>query len=286
MTFGPLISALELAEQIDRCLVIDVRHDLVDPPAGRRGYDAGHIPGAFFLSQDSDLAGPKDGTNGRHPLPARDTLSERLAGLGLSRETPLVAYDAQGGMYASRLWWLARWLGHARTAVLDGGLAAWQRAGFPVTTDVPAARARGTFVASASLMPTADSAALLSNLTSPTLTVIDARAPERYRGETEPMDPVAGHIPGALNRPFAQNLRPDGTFKPAQVLRQEFETLLAGRAPAAVVNQCGSGVTACHNLIAMEYAGLSGAALYPGSWSEWCADPARPVATGPQQVIG
>lgn len=280
MTFGPLISALDLAGCIDDCLVVDVRHDLLDPPAGRRGYDAAHIPGAVFLSQDDDLASAKTGSNGRHPLPSRDKLAARLAGLGLSKGGKLVVCDAQGGMYAGRLWWLARWLGHDTAAVLDGGIAAWQRAGFPVTAEAPRPSAAGNFSASPTLVRAVDAAEILAAIGTGSMLVVDARAGERYRGETEPMDPVAGHIPGAANRPFAANLRPDGTFKPAEVLRAEFETLLAGRSAGSVVNQCGSGVTACHNLLAMEYAGLSGSALYPGSWSEWCADRSRPVATG------
>ena len=187
-------------------------------------------------------------------------------------------------MYAGRLWWLARWLGHAEVAVLDGGIAAWQRAGFPVNSRATQAgaspRPQGNFVANASLVKAVTSAELLANLGKNHLQVIDARAGERYRGEIEPMDPVAGHIPGAINRPFALNLRADGLFKPAEVLKQEFNALLGSREPGTVVNQCGSGVTACHNILAMEYAGLEGSALYPGSWSEWCADPSRPVATG------
>jgi thiosulfate/3-mercaptopyruvate sulfurtransferase len=279
MSTPPLISALEAAVSIDRCVVVDVRHDLMKPALGREGYDQGHIPGASFLSQDSDLAGPKTGKNGRHPLPDRDQLAARLAACGLSLGQTLIVYDAQGGMYAARLWWLARWLGHAEVAVLDGGIAAWQRAGFPVDTR-PARPAVGNFVARESLMTTVRADQLMHNLSTSTLQVVDARAGERYRGETEPIDPVAGHIPGALNRPFGLNLRPDGLFKPAEVLRQEFVDLLGSQAPKNVVNQCGSGVTACHNILAMEYAGLSGSALYPGSWSEWCSEPSRPVATG------
>ncbi len=284
MSFGPLISALELAGCIDQCVVIDVRHDLMKPELGRQGFEQGHIPGAGFLSQDTDLAGAKNGKNGRHPLPDRDGLAARLAQCGLSKGQRLIACDAQGGMYAGRLWWLARWLGHAEVAVLDGGIAAWQRAGFPVNAvdKVPAAAVKpaGNFVANTSLVKAVTANELVANLGKSTLQVIDARAGERFRGETEPMDPVAGHIPGAINRPFGLNLRPDGLFKPAEVLRQEFLALLGSRRAETVVNQCGSGVTACHNILAMEYAGLDGSALYPGSWSEWCADEARPVATG------
>jgi thiosulfate/3-mercaptopyruvate sulfurtransferase len=280
MRWTTLISADELAEVIDRCVVIDVRHDLMVPGAGRTAYDEAHIPGAFFLGQDTDLSGAKNGRNGRHPLPDRDTLAAKLAAAGLEPGRQLVACDAQNGMFASRLWWLARWLGHEAVAVLDGGIDAWKKAGFPVSAEVPAPR-QGGFAASASLMPDVGVAELLAGIGTDQRLIVDARAPERYRGDTEPLDPVAGHIPGAVNRPVQLNVRPDGRFKPGPVLRQEFEALLGGRAPSGLVHSCGSGISACHNLLAMEYAGLTGSALYPGSWSEWCADPARPVATGP-----
>jgi thiosulfate/3-mercaptopyruvate sulfurtransferase len=279
MAWTTLISAEEFAGAIDRCTVIDTRHDLLNPEAGPAAYAAGHVPGAFFLHQDHDLAGPKTGRNGRHPLPDREALAAKLRAAGLHSGRQLVAYDGQGGMFAVRVWWLARWLGHDAVAVLDGGIDAWTRAGFPLETGTPAPR-HGDFVPGPSSMPQVDADAVLANLARGERLVVDARAPERYRGEVEPLDPVAGHIPGAVNRPFQQNLRPDGRFKPAPVLRQEFDALLAGRAPQSLIHHCGSGVTACHNLLAMELAGLPGGALYPGSWSEWCADPARPVARG------
>ncbi len=281
MTWTTLISADELGTAIDRCVVIDCRHDLLKPQAGIDAYTEGHIPGARFLSQDTDLAGAKTGSNGRHPLPDRDTLAARLRACGLGKGQQLVCYDGHGGMYAARLWWLARWLGHAPVAVLDGGLDAWRRERLPLSTETPNPAA-GDFAAAPSLAREVDAGLILRSLGSSQLLVIDARAPERYRGEVEPIDPVAGHIPGALNRPFALNLRPDGRFKPGPALRAEMATLLAGRDPASVIHQCGSGVTACHNLLAMAVAGLEEAALYPGSWSEWCADPARPVARGDQ----
>ena len=279
MTWTTLISAEELGVAIDRCVVIDCRHDLLKPQAGIEAYTEGHIPGARFLSQDTDLAGPKNGRNGRHPLPERDALAARLRACGLNRDQQLVAYDAHGGMYAARLWWLARWLGHAPVAVLDGGLDAWRRERLPLATEVPGPGS-GNFVPSASLTRSVGAPEIESALGSAARLVIDARAGERYRGEVEPMDPVAGHIPGALNRPFASNLRPDGRFKPGPVLHGEFDTLLGGRDPGSVIHQCGSGVTACHNLLAMAVAGHPETALYPGSWSEWCSDPARPVARG------
>lgn len=279
MPWTTLISAEELAGAIDHCTVIDTRHDLLDPQVGPAAYAAGHVPGACFLHQDHDLAGEKTGSNGRHPLPPREALAARLRAAGLEPGRQLVAYDGQGGMFAVRVWWLARWLGHEQVAVLDGGIDAWTRAGFPLSTELPAARSGG-FVAGAPRVAQVDAAAVLENLQRRERLVVDARAPERYRGEVEPLDPVAGHIPGAVNRPFQQNLRPDGRFKPAEVLRQEFLALLGDRPPQSLIHHCGSGVTACHNLLAMELAGLPGAALYPGSWSEWCADPARPVAVG------
>jgi thiosulfate/3-mercaptopyruvate sulfurtransferase len=284
MTWTTLISADELAIAIDRCVVIDCRHDLMQPQAGRALYAQSHIPGARFLHQDDDLAGTPTGHNGRHPLPEAQALAARLRACGLRRGQQLVAYDGQAGMYASRLWWLARWLGHEAVAVLDGGLEAWVREKLPVTPDLPAP-APGDFAPSASLTRTVSAATLLGSLgaSGPScLVVIDARAADRYRGDVEPMDPVAGHIPGALNRPFAQNLRPDGRFKPPAVLRAEFDALLGGRDAAQVVQQCGSGVSACHNLFAMALAGKGESALYPGSWSEWCSDPSRPVARGDQ----
>jgi len=274
-----LVSPEQLAGELDRCVVVDCRHDLLDPTSGPRAYAQAHLPGAFFLHQDTDLAGAKNGRNGRHPLPPRAALAERLRSIGLNRGQQLVAYDDHGGMYAARLWWLARWLGHAHAAVLDGGMSAWIAAGLPVSTDTPSPR-QGDFHEGDSLVAAFDTDAIVGQLGSGRLVVLDARTPERYAGEMEPIDPVAGHIPGALNRPFKNNLGPDGRFKAAEALRQEYAALLADRSPADVVHQCGSGVTACHSIVAMELAGMHGSALYPGSWSEWCADPARPVARG------
>lgn len=282
MIHTTLIAADDLARIIDRCVVVDCRHDLMDPAAGRRAYDEGHIPGAHFLSVDTDLSGLKTGRNGRHPLPERDAFRARLARLGLSDDTQLVAYDAHGGQFAGRLWWMARWIGHLAVAVLDGGIDAWRRTGLPVTREAPAVRAAAALTERAPRVQAVDVDAMLRNLDSDEWLVVDARAAERYAGKTEPLDPVAGHIPRAINRPYALNLRDDGRFKPAPVLRAEFDALLAGRAPDDVVHQCGSGISALHNLLAMEYAGLEGSMLYPGSWSEWCSDSSRPVATGTQ----
>lgn len=279
-----LISAANLAERLAAApgsvALFDCRFDLVDPGAGEAAYAAGHIPGAQYLHLDRDLSGRKTGTNGRHPLPTRDALATLLASHGLKQGQQVVAYDAQGGAYAARLWWLLRWLGHDSVAVLDGGLQAWEAAGHPLTTDVPQPAA-GDFHAGAPLESTVDAAAVLANVKSPTRVVIDARAPDRYRGENETIDRVGGHIPGARNRFFKDNLTADGRFKTGHELRETFSTLLAGIEPNRVILQCGSGVTACHNALALEIAGLHGASLYPGSWSEWSADPSRPIATGP-----
>lgn len=204
-----------------------------------------------------------------------------MAAHGVTPETLVVAYDASGGMYAAHLWWMLRWLGHDRVAVLDGGWQAWQAAGLPTSTEAAAPVQAGAPVTPAApLVGSVDAQAVLDNIARPAFTVIDARAANRYRGEVEPMDPVAGHIPGALNRPNGQNLQADGRFKDAAQLREEFTALLDGRDPGAIVHQCGSGITACHNLLSMEIAGTAGSRLYPGSWSEWCSDPSRPVAKG------
>lgn len=277
--FTTLISAAELAQRLPDSdwVVLDCRHDLANPEAGRAAYAGGHLPQAQFAHLDADLSGAKTGGNGRHPLPQRAALLETLRNWGIDDATQIVAYDASGGMFAARLWWLLRWLGHDAVALLDGGLPAWQQAGQPLTTTTPTAR-RGTMTERAALAASVDADALLTNLASNARIVLDARSPDRFRGENETLDAVGGHIPGAKNRFFKDNLQADGRFKPAVELRAEFTALID--TPQATISQCGSGVTACHNLLAMEIAGLPGAALYPGSWSEWCADPARPVAIG------
>ncbi len=278
-TFQTLISAAELQQlqaQASRLLLIDTGFDLADTAAGEAAYARAHIPGAHYLHLDRDLSAAKTGGNGRHPLPGREAFAHAMAGLGLTPDTQVVAYDAQGGMYAARLWWMLRWIGHAGVAVLDGGRQAWP---LPLTDAVTARPAPAAMRLGASLAPGIGADELQQQLGK--VRLIDARAPERFRGEVEPLDPQAGHIPGASNRLFKNNLAADGVFfKPAGQLRSEFEALLAPYLAGKVVHQCGSGVTACHNLLAMEHAGLSGSALYPGSWSEWSSDPARPVAKG------
>lgn len=260
-------------------LVIDVRHQLADPAYGERAYAEAHVAGARFLHCDRDLSGPLSGTNGRHPLPDPARFAACLAGLGLKPTTQVVVYDDAQGMIAGRLWWLLRWLGHDAVALLDGGWAAWLAVGGAVASGAAVAPAVGAPIPAA-LRPsfTVDADFVQKSLANADFCLVDARSPDRYRGENESIDPVGGHIPGARNRFFKDNLLPDGRFKPAAELRAEWLALLAGTAPEQVVHQCGSGVSACLNLVAMEIAGLSGARLYPGSWSEWCADPARPVA--------
>ena len=278
-----LITALELSQHLTDpdWVILDCRHDLMNPDAGRDAFLAGHIQNAQFAAIDSDLSGAKTGPDGvfrgRHPLPERSALIETLRTWGINDDSQVLAYDAHGGMFAARLWWLLRWIGHPAVAVLDGGLAAWQTQQLPLVTPV-APRAHGNIVEKHTLTRTVGVADVLANLDSRTDIVLDARAPDRFRGENETIDPVGGHIPGARNRFFKDNLQADGVFKSAGELKREFAPLFD--APQNAIMQCGSGVTACHNLLALEVAGLHGAALYPGSWSEWCADPARPVATG------
>jgi thiosulfate/3-mercaptopyruvate sulfurtransferase len=280
MPFQTLISTAQLRDRLGdpSVIVFDCRHDLMQPDKGAQAYREGHIPGARFAHSDRDLSGPKTGKTGRHPLPDPATFMAWLGANGVDAAKQVVAYDYAGGASATRLWWMLRWLGHDAVAVLDGGWEAWVADGAPVTAQPPKV-VPATFTGKPQPM-SVDVGFVLSHLGNSAVTVVDARAPERYRGETEPIDPVAGHIPGALNRLYKTNLDASGRFKPAEVLRAEFQALLAGRPPEQIVHQCGSGVSACHNILAMEIAGLSGSRLYPGSWSEWCADASRPVARG------
>jgi thiosulfate/3-mercaptopyruvate sulfurtransferase len=281
--YTTLITPADLAAHLDSpdWVVVDCRHDLMNPSAGRDGYAIGHIKGALFADMDHQLSGAKRGADGvfrgRHPLPERAALAETLRSWGINPGSQVVAYDAHGGMFAARLWWLLRWMGHEGVAVLDGGLAAWQAQGLALTAEVRAP-AQGTITEQPSLVGTVSANDVLKNIEAGDKLVIDARAADRFRGENETMDPVGGHIPGAKNRFFKDNLQADGRFKDAAQLKADFGALIND--PAKAIMQCGSGVTACHNLLALEVAGMPGAALYPGSWSEWCADPARPVATG------
>ncbi|WP_353155457.1 sulfurtransferase [Herminiimonas fonticola] len=281
MAYTTLISAADLAEHVfaSNWVVLDCRHDLANPDFGRQAYAEGHIPNAQFAHLDTDLAGEKFDADkvfrGRHPLPDRANFIATLRRWGIDDDTQVIAYDAHGGMFAARLWWMLKWVGHDAVAVLDGGLPAWLAQGMFVSTEITS-RTLGTLTDKPSLVTSVSANDLLNGLTVAAHTIIDARAPDRFRGENETLDPVGGHIPGAKNRFFKDNLQADGRFKSADQLRSEFSELIKN--PETAVMQCGSGVTACHNLLALEVAGLSGAALYPGSWSEWCADPSRPVA--------
>ena len=281
MTFTTLISAAELAQNVfdHDWVVLDCRHDLAKPDAGQQAYAEGHIPNAQFAHLDHELAGEKVGADGafrgRHPLPDRAAFIATLRQWGINDNTQVVAYDAHGGMFAARLWWMLKWVGHDAVAVLDGGLPAWLVHGMFVSTEA-APRTLGTLTDRSALVASVNADDILKSLNDASRTIVDARAPDRFRGENETLDPVGGHIPGAKNRFFKDNLQADGRFKSAEQLRSEFSEVIKN--PETAVMQCGSGVTACHNLLALEIAGLTGAALYPGSWSEWCADPARPVA--------
>jgi len=271
-----LVSTDELARH-PQWRVFDCRHDLLKHDLGERQYRESHIPGAAFAHLDRDLSAPKSGSNGRHPLPDPQVFIAWLGAQGLKRTDPVVAYDGGPGSMAARLWWMLRWVGHAAVAVLDGGLAKWVKEGRPVTAEVP------TFAATAYAGKVRPKRAVVVSYVQAHLgdaTLLDARAPARWRGELEPIDPVAGRIPGSLNRFSSDNLQADGTFKRPEVLKQEFLSVLGTRKLEAIVNTCGSGVAACHNLLAMEIAGLKGARLYAGSWSEWIADPERPRERG------
>ena len=265
--------------------VLDCRYDLADKDAGRRAYLRAHIPGAAHVRLDTDLSDSRGETGGRHPLPSRQRLSALFSELGIAAETQVVAYDADDGAFAARLWWLLRYAGHARVAVLDGGLQSWRRAAFPVETGEARPRDKRQGEPPAAFQARFNDAMLVDRAQVPqSALLVDSREPERYRGEREPLDPVAGHIPGAVNRHWKKNLAATGEFKPPPVLAAELRRLFAAVPPQEAVFYCGSGVTACHNLLAAAYAGLPLPRLYPGSWSEWCADPNRPVAVGDHEV--
>jgi len=277
MNGSTLVSTGELAANFQKWRVFDCRHDLASPELGEQQYREGHIPGALFAHLDRDLSARKTGRNGRHPLPEPQDFEKWLEKTGLTQKDQAVCYDGGNGSMAARLWWMLRWIGHDKVALLDGGFAKWIKEGRPVTIDVPLftpfnypIRLRKDFAV--------DAGTVAKNLGK--VFLLDARAPARYRGEQEPIDPIAGRIPGAKNRFNSDNVAPEGTFKPSSKLKQEFEAVLGGRSPSEVVHYCGSGVSACHNLLAMEIAGLKGGKLYPGSWSEWSADPKRPQERG------
>ena len=260
-------------------VIFDCRHDLMAPERGRGEYAQAHVPGARFLHMDEDLSSPKNGRNGRHPLPDPERLAKKLGDAGVDSRKQVVAYDAQGGMMASRLWWLLRWLGHLPVAVLDGGWNQWLAEDRPQTAEVPAPKP-ARFGGSARNDCWVGAHFVRDHVGDETTVLIDARAPDRFRGQNETIDPVGGRIPFARNRFYRDNLDASGRFKPPATLRAEFRAILGTSGPRQAVNYCGSGVSSCHNLLAMEVAGLRGARLYPGSWSEWIADPSRPVASG------
>ena len=278
--YTTLIDTTELARHggDPAFVVVDVRHDLAQPGYGENAYAQAHVPGAVFAHIDRDLSAPATGRNGRHPLPTPEAAAAVFGRLGIDTTKQVVAYDQGSGVYAARLWWMLRWLGHDNVAVLDCGFAKWSREGRPVESEARAAKP-ATFLP-ARVRPTVNATGVAASLPRHDLVLLDARAAERYRGDVEPLDPVAGHIPGALNRPHSRNVAADGTFRSATELLGEFEAMLHGRSPGDVVHYCGSGVSACHNILAMTIAGYPLTRLYPGSWSEWCADPKRPVAKG------
>lgn len=281
MTTRTLIRAEELAPLLGdaRLCIFDCRFDLARPAYGRTAYLDEHLPGAIYADLNTDLAGPVTARSGRHPLPSPAAFEARLRAWGLNADSRVVAYDDSNGAYAARLWWMLRWVGHDDVAVLDGGMRRWLQLGLPLTEDVPAP-APGRFVARPRSAMAVTASAVLAAAADPAARILDARAPERYRGDVEPIDKVAGHVPGARNHPFGASLDPQGLFLPPETLHDALEASLDGIAPQSAIVYCGSGVTACHVLLALEHAGLAGARLYPGSWSEWSSDPARPVATG------
>lgn len=281
MTYTSLISADALKNFHGELRIFDCSADLSQPHAGREQFEAQHIAGAGFADINTDLSShdPALAVNGgRHPLPLREHFAAWLGRMGVGHHTQVVVYDRQGMNFCGRLWWMLQWCGHEAVAVLDGGLQAWVAVGGQVESGASVAAPARVFELRPSLVTLLHTSDVYAELGKPTQTILDARSPARFRGETEPFDPVAGHIPGALNRPFNSNIGPDGLMKSAAQLRTEFDTLLAGHAPASVVHHCGSGISAIPNLLAMQIAGLGSTALYAGSWSEWCNTPGLPCA--------
>ena len=281
MTTRTLIQAEDLARRLNepRLRIFDCRFDLSRPEYGRARYDDEHLPGAVYADLNRDLAAPVTAVSGRHPLPASSEFEARLQAWGVNDDSSVVAYDDCNSMYAARFWWMLRWLGHDDVAVLDGGMRRWQQLGLPLDDEVRAP-APGNFVANPHPESAVDAATVLAHVGDRMVRILDVRAPERYRGEVEPIDAVAGHVPGARNHPFTTSLDASGRFLSAADLRAALSESLGGVPPERAIAMCGSGVTACHLLLAMEHAGLHGARLYPGSWSEWSRDPSRPVRKG------
>ena len=276
-----LITTDVLAAHLDGTwAIVDCRYDLKNDGWGWEQYRAGHVPGAVYASLSHDLAAAPTGSNGRHPLPSAEQLADAFGRLGISNDTQVVTYDQETGMFASRLWWLLRYMGHEAAAVLDGGWTKWTREARP-TRAGEETRLRATFAPRARTDMRVDVHGVEAIARERSKLLVDARGPERFEGRTEPLDRVPGHIPGAVNHYYHSNIAPDGTLLPADALREQFHATLNGRRPEDVVMYCGSGVSACQNLLSMEVAGLTGARLYPGSWSEWSSDLSRPVETGP-----
>ena len=280
MTHKTLVSTDTLASNLDSTwVVVDCRYDLARSDWGRAEYEQGHIPGAAYASLSHDLAGSPDGSNGRHPIPSHDQMAATFGRLGIGPRSQVVIYDQDTGIYASRMWWMLRYLGHDAAAVLDGGWAKWMRERKPTRAGTETSRA-ATFTPRARPELRVTLADVEARVRDRAALLVDARAAERFEGQSETLDRIAGHIPGAANHFYKQNLSEDGTMLPPDALRAKFQAALGECSPNETVMYCGSGVTACHNLLAMEHAGLGGAPLYPGSWSEWSSDPKRPVETG------
>jgi len=280
--YATLISAADLAARTGdpNWRILDCRYSLQSPEAGAAQYAAGHLPGAAYVDLEHDLSGPRSASSGRHPLPDAATLVQRLGALGIDERVQVVAYDASAGLFAARAWWLLRALGHRAVAVLDGGLAAWTDGGGMLTTQSEL-RAPRRFPWDGRPLPGVSADEVATGLATRTLALIDVRAAERFEGRVEPLDPVAGHVPGATNLPQSLSLQTDGRFRSAAELNALFAARTGATSPQDIVCMCGSGVTACHTLLAMEVAGRTGGRLYAGSWSEWCRDPSRPIAIGP-----
>jgi len=281
MAYSTLIAPEALAPHLGdpAWAIVDCRFALEDTGWGERAYAVAHIPGAVYAHLDRDLSGIKTGRNGRHPLPTREIVAGTFSRLGIDEATQVVAYSAQTDMFSARLWWMLRWLGHDRAAVLDGGFDRWTAEGRPVRAGLEARTPR-TFTARERPGMLVEGAAVAKLLGNEQWRLVDARAPERYRGEIEPLDARAGHIPGAVDFPYRQTVNGSGNLLSREELRRAFESVMAGVAPNQVVCYCGSGVSACQDLLALEHAGLTGAKLYAGSWSEWSSDPARPIEVG------
>lgn len=280
MTYTTLISATDLHQHLNErdWIIIDCRFSLADTEAGFTAYRHGHIPNARYAHLDKDLSSRITDFTGRHPLPNLTALGNKLSAWGITNNSQVVVYDNTSGTFAGRLWWLLRCLGHDKAAVLDGGYTHWQKLGFPITTTLPTIKPN-IFRVYPGENSGLTALEVQNGLAQKMICLIDARTPERYRGEHEPIDPVAGHIPGAVNHPFQLNLDNEGLFLSAEALRSQFKQLIGDKNPQQVVHTCGSGVTACHNLLAMEVAGLTGSKLYAGSWSEWIRDKNRPIIT-------